>query len=218
MFRESPLLSCTKFYSSFQAGAKVNWRRDFSKAPEQICGKARKRTQQKSWLPVMFILLLLILPLQINWDIRIHPLLYHWSALQPLAKCPRQPWKVQPNEWFSWQKFRCKMSGLPGDAKWVSEQADGWRAGLQQVRSHQRHRWGCWLLFGQPQTIFTAARGKGPNPGRVQIVTLSTAQREFRKGLHEPSGGQRGQPRTDDSRSQVFQLGQAMTKGGIYCN
>lgn len=165
----------------------------------------------------MFILLP-ILPLQINWNIRIHPLLYHWSALQPLAKCPRQPWKVQPKEWFNWQKFRSKMSGLPGDAKQVSEQADGWRAGLQQVRSHRQPRWGCLLAFRQPQRIFSTTRGKGPNPGRVQIVTLSTAQREFREGLHEPSGGRRGQLRTNDSRSQVFQLGSAMTKGGIYCN
>lgn len=71
--------------------------------------------------------------------------LYHWSALRPLASCPRQPWKAQTNEWLNWQKFRCEMSGLPGDAKQVSEQAASRRAGLQQVRSHQRHRLGvCW--------------------------------------------------------------------------
>lgn len=112
------MFSCTKFYPSFQAGAKVNWRKDFSKAPEQICGKARKRTQQKSWLPATFILLLLILPLQINWDIRILPLLYHWSALQPLegaAKWVIQLAKIQmQDEWFA---RGCKMSLRAG--RWL---------------------------------------------------------------------------------------------------
>lgn len=146
-----------------------------------------RKEPSKSWLTTTFILLL-ILPLQINWNIRIHPLLYHWLALQPLAKYPRQSWKVQPNEWFNWQKFRCKMSGLPKDAKQVSEQADGWRAGLQQVLSHLQPRWGCLLVFKQLQSYLQHRRGKGPNPGRVQIVTLSKAQREFREGLYEPSG------------------------------
>ena len=107
----------------------------------------------------MFILLLPILPLQISWDISKHPLLYDWSALQLLAKCSRQPWKVQPNEWFNWQKFRSKMSGLPGDAKQVSEQTDAWRAGLQ-VRSHGQPRWGCLLAFRQPQ-LSSAHKRKG---------------------------------------------------------
>lgn len=40
------------------------------------------------------------------------------------------------------------------------------------------------------KVIYSIARGKGPNPGRVQIVTLSKAQREFREGLYEPSGGE----------------------------
>lgn len=122
--------------------------------------QSQEKNSAKSWLTTT-VILLLILPLQINWNIRIHPLLYHWSALQPLAKYPRQSWKVQPNEWFNWQKFRCKMSGLPKDAKQVSEQADGWRAGLQQVRSHRQPRWGCLLVFRQLQSYLQHRKRKG---------------------------------------------------------
>lgn len=55
---------------------------------------------------------------------------------------------------------------------------------------------------------------KGTKSRTVQIVTLSRARREFRAGLHEPSGGRRGQLRTNYSRSQVFQLGQAWVREG----
>lgn len=155
----------------------------------------------------MFILLLPILPLQINWDIRIHPLLYHWSALKPFGYMSQAALEGAAKWVIHLAKIQIQNEWIARGCKTSLQAGNGWGAGLKQVRSHQKSRWGCLLVFRQPQSIFSTARGKGPNPGRVQTVTLRTVRREFRQGLHEPSGGRKGQLRTNDSRSQVFQFG-----------
>lgn len=79
------------------------------------------------------------------------------------------------------------MSGLPKEAKQVSEQAGGQDFSRYL---HIKNPDGSVCQYScSNKVIFSMARGKGPNPGRVQIVTLSKAQREFREGLYEPSGG-----------------------------
>lgn len=207
-FRESPQFSCIELQPSFQKGTKANQRRDLPRAPKQICGEASKRTQQNlgsqpcSYSSCLFCLCKLteILGYTLYYTIdQPYSLWLHVpGSLGRSSQMSDSTGKnSDPDEQFA---RGCKTSLRAG--RWLEGRTS---AGTFTSTAQM----GLFASIPAATQYLQCSETKGTKSRTVQIVTLSRARREFRAGLHEPSGGRRGQLRTNYSRSQVFQLGQA---------